>query len=147
MKTFNISKIYIEDKNFDLAYNYCKNAMSICEKTKIREEKKTEIKKLLDKIEECMEQNNFLNKIPCKKEPIAYRTIDNEVVVILPQISEVNILNEVGTRIWELIDGTKTISEIISIIFDEYDVEKEELEKDTIEFINKLKESEMILWK
>ena len=39
-------------------------------------------------------------------------------------------LNEVGTRIWQLLNSEHTVSEMLSILSDEYDVDHEQLEND-----------------
>ena len=39
-------------------------------------------------------------------------------------------LNEVGTRIWQLLNSEHTVSEMLSILSDEYDVDHVQLEND-----------------
>jgi hypothetical protein len=45
------------------------------------------------------------------------------------------IINPVAVLIWENCDGLTTISEIIDIILNEYDVERSKVEKDVNEFL------------
>ncbi len=52
----------------------------------------------------------------------ASRVIDGQAAVVQAQRSEVHILNPVGTRCWELADGTRSLSEIAATISDEFDV-------------------------
>ena len=65
-------------------------------------------------------------KYPVLHPQVAARIIDGEAVIVLPQSSQVNVLNEVGSRIWEFIDGTRNVGEITEIIVAEYDVTAEQ---------------------
>ena len=47
-------------------------------------------------------------------------------------------LNEVGTRIWQLIKSERTVGETLSALSDEYDVSREQLESDVGELLDKL---------
>ncbi len=47
-------------------------------------------------------------------------------------------LNEVGGEIWKLLDEVETEEEIVDRLQEEYEVEREELQKDVREFIGKL---------
>ena len=49
-------------------------------------------------------------------------------------------LNEVGGEIWKLLDEVETEEEIVDRLLKEYEVEREELQKDVREFIGKLQE-------
>lgn len=46
-------------------------------------------------------------------------------------------LNETGSLIWELCDGTHTVEEIIEKLAQEYDITKREAEQDVISFLTK----------
>ena len=59
-------------------------------------------------------------------------------------LNSIYILNELGTQIWELIDGRSSINRIIEEICEAYDVGPEEAEKDAIEFLNSLEVSNLI---
>lgn len=49
-------------------------------------------------------------------------------------------LNEVGGEIWKLLDEVETEEEIVDRLLTEYEVEREELQKDVREFIGRLQE-------
>jgi len=65
----------------------------------------------------------------------AGRLIDGEAVLILADTSEVNVLNQVGSRIFELADGTKSIDDISEIISKEYEVAIEQADLDVRQFV------------
>lgn len=64
--------------------------------------------------------------------------VDNEAIVVLPQAGQIKVLNEVGTFIWTLLDGNRTIAEIACLISQEYRVTREQAEADTLQFLNDL---------
>ena len=69
---------------------------------------------------------------------MAGRVIDDEAVIVLSESGEVEVLNSVGARIWELADGTRTVGEIASAIEGEYAIEREHAVADVVEFIGRL---------
>ncbi|MFH1007102.1 MAG: PqqD family protein [Candidatus Latescibacterota bacterium] len=64
---------------------------------------------------------------------------------MFPQKSAVNILNAVGTRIWELSDGRTRLSEIVSMIHGEFEVGRKEAETDTLAFVYDLADKDMLV--
>jgi Coenzyme PQQ synthesis protein D (PqqD) len=82
---------------------------------------------------------------PNKSLHTASRIIDRQAVVVIPREGQVNILNQVGSRIWELADGKKSLDEIAVIISDEFEVEPEAAYLDTGEFVRELLEKEMLV--
>jgi len=59
-------------------------------------------------------------------------------VIVLLDKQETIVLNEVGSRIWETMDGKKNIAEITRTLASEFDIAYEESLKDTAEFIEDL---------
>jgi len=91
----------------------------------------------------------MLNKYFTKDKDLVTRNIVGETIVVpvrsnVGDLDSIYTLNEVGTKIWELIDGRNNISQIIEAICNAYEVLPEEAEKDTIDFINSLKETGLI---
>ena len=56
------------------------------------------------------------------------------------EVDSIYTMNEVGSRIWELIDGEKPLSEIRDVLVNEFEVNTEETEEDLIEFFQKLEQ-------
>ena len=73
------------------------------------------------------------------------RIVNDEAVLVLPEIGEVKVLNEVGSRIWELTDGTLSINQISTLIFDEFEIDKSTAQKDTLEFAVECLEMEIFI--
>lgn len=54
------------------------------------------------------------------------------------------MLNDVGTKIWDMIKEVVSIREIVDSLLDEYDVEEEECKNEVIEFIQQLEQFNLI---
>jgi hypothetical protein len=69
-----------------------------------------------------------------RQKDVAWRMIDGEAVIITPADSTMHTLNDVGTRIWELMTGTRTLREVAGVLCAEFEVDKDRAEKDTLWF-------------
>lgn len=54
------------------------------------------------------------------------------------------VINELGTFIWEKLPSAEKEEDILNAILSEYDVSEEEAKKDLAEFLNTLKEMDII---
>jgi hypothetical protein len=86
-----------------------------------------------------------LKKCYAKESSIVSRKIADEFILVpisqkADDVDSIYTVNEVGGRIWELIDGEKTLGAIRDIIIDEFGVSSEEAEKDLIEFLQQLEQ-------
>ena len=79
-----------------------------------------------------------LNTIPHPHPEIIARVVEKEAVLVLPLQGQVKVLNEVGARIWSLIDGVRNTSEIITTVCQEYDTTLEAATSDTTAFLTQL---------
>jgi anthranilate phosphoribosyltransferase len=86
---------------------------------------------------------DVLTKYPHKSAETASRIIDGEAVVVIPQEGSVKVFNNTGSRIWELMDGKKKTQEIIDTLVAEFEVSQEELQTDTIGFLQELADKKM----
>lgn len=54
------------------------------------------------------------------------------------------MLNELGAFIWEQLPGAESEEEICDAVLEQYDVAEETVKKDVTEFLNKLREMEIL---
>jgi hypothetical protein len=54
-------------------------------------------------------------------------------------------LSDIGGRIWELCDGTRTVSQLVAVLAAEYDASSEVLEKDTVELLESFQNGRLIV--
>ncbi len=50
------------------------------------------------------------------------------------------VLNEVGARIWELVDRGRSVQQIEELLLEEFDASQEQLEKDLLRLLDQLQE-------
>ncbi len=50
------------------------------------------------------------------------------------------VLNEVGARIWELVDRGRSVQQIEELLLEEFDTSQEQLEKDLLRLLDQLQE-------
>jgi hypothetical protein len=89
--------------------------------------------------------SNLLQMFPKPHPQTAGRVIDGEAVLILADSSEVNVLNEVGSRIFALADGSRSVDEIAELIVTEYDVSVEQAIQDVTDFIRQMVDREVFI--
>ena len=85
-----------------------------------------------------------LQQYPIPHRQVSGRVIDDEAVIVLSESGDVEVLNSVGARIWELADGTRTVGEIANMIEREYDVDPRQAQSDVQSFIGRLAEEKII---
>ncbi|WP_339134756.1 MAG: PqqD family protein [Candidatus Electrothrix sp. GW3-4] len=87
-----------------------------------------------------------LDSIYRKADNIVTRKVMDETLLVpisgeLASMDELYTLNDTGALIWSSIDGTRTLAEIGSLLEQEYDAPREEIEADLLEVITDLVES------
>ena len=60
--------------------------------------------------------------IVVKHPKVAWRIIEGEAVILSLDTKVLRGLNLVGSRIWELIDGKRSLDDIVEVIVREFDV-------------------------
>lgn len=83
-------------------------------------------------------------KILTKNPGAAYRIYDGQATIVLPEQAQVTVLNEVGSLVWDRIDGRRTLGEILDAVNEAFEVAPEQLEKDVQEFLDALREQRMV---
>jgi hypothetical protein len=72
--------------------------------------------------------------VPAHAQGVLSRTVDGEMVLVHPAQGKVRVLNRVGTRLWELADGRRSVEEVARIVADEYGVEPDRARADALAF-------------
>jgi len=74
----------------------------------------------------------------------ASRIFDGEAVIISPSQNMVRMLNPTGSRIWELADGSRTITEIANILTEEFEVTPEHALESVRVFVHELVQRQLL---
>jgi hypothetical protein len=60
------------------------------------------------------------------------------VILLTPDSGEYFTLNEVGGRIWELSDGTRSVAEIAGVLVEEFEAPLDQVQADTLDVLGEL---------
>lgn len=87
-----------------------------------------------------MDLNTVLTRTP----DAAYRIYDGQATIILPARAEVKVLNEIGSLVWDAIDGKRTLGAILDRVQQEFDISREQAQGDLFAFLTELHEHGMV---
>jgi hypothetical protein len=79
-----------------------------------------------------------------KNPDIQWKMIEEEAVLVDQDELQILHLNEVATEVWNLIDGKRTVNEIITQMLSVFEVKRKTAEKDILDFLKKLIKIEAI---
>jgi hypothetical protein len=87
-----------------------------------------------------MSQINW-SRIFKQADNIVYREIADETILVpirgkLADMQNIFTLNKVGAYIWEKLDGTRNLEEILVLLLSHFEVNQEQAEHDLLEFID-----------
>jgi len=85
-----------------------------------------------------------LNTVLSRSPDAASRTYDGQATIVLPSRAEVKVLNEFGSRVWDSIDGRRTLSQILDALLDDYDIPRAQVERDMLDFVGELRAQGMV---
>ncbi len=86
-----------------------------------------------------------VNKYPLPHPQVAARVLDDQAIVVLADSGEITLFNPVGTRVWELSDGTRSVQQIAEQIVAEYGVTLPVALQDVTEFLQSLLDAQAIV--
>lgn len=79
-------------------------------------------------------------------ESVAWRNVNEEIVILKLKSGEYYTLNEVGQHIWQGVNDQQNVEGILKQIVDQFDIPYEKAKEDVLKFLdNMLKESMVLL--
>ena len=98
----------------------------------------------------------LLTARPSRHPDVAWRSWGGEVVILTPAGHDARAaaaladgaehdLNEVGSRIWELCDGARTVADIARALAEEFEVEDADAQEDAAAFVAQLAEMKLLV--
>ena len=82
---------------------------------------------------------------PRRAAGVNYEVIDGQAVVIDPDGRELVTLNDVGTMIWEHLDGQRGVTELVDELLGNFDgVSRKQFEADVIAYLDELREAGIV---
>ena len=89
------------------------------------------------------------DKVYRKKDDVVSREIAEETILVpvrgrLADMQKIFSLNPTAEYIWKNLDGKKKLVDIINALIDQFDVAKDEAEKDISDFVTELINADLI---
>jgi hypothetical protein len=75
----------------------------------------------------------------------ASRVIDGLAYVVDPVTGDLHSFNEVATLVWTLLDGTRSVREVVARMVDEYEVDRLTAEADAVELLEDLQAKQLVV--
>ncbi len=85
-----------------------------------------------------------LGDTPRQNPDIAARVIEGTAYLMDPTAGELHSLSEVGTRIYDLLDGQRTVAAIVDQLESEYEADRGTLESDALAFLEELESKGLV---
>ena len=86
-----------------------------------------------------------LQSVIARNPEIIHSTMDDEIVMMSVQQGLFFGIDKIGTHIWNLLGNQAKVEDLIEKLVEYYDVERSLCEKDTLFFLNKMQEKDVIL--
>lgn len=88
-----------------------------------------------------------INSVVQRNPKLISNQMDGEIVMMSIDNGEYYGLDEIGSRIWELMENPTEVRSIVNDLMAEFDVSFDECAKDTIEFLEDLMSKDLVLMK
>jgi coenzyme PQQ biosynthesis protein PqqD len=82
---------------------------------------------------------------PQRSEGILAKGVSDSWVLLNLESGKYYALNEVGGRVWELCDGTRSVAEVVALICQEYDAPGEVIETDVLDLLQELAHEKLVV--
>jgi len=86
-----------------------------------------------------------LQTYPQRKEQIIAQKASRDFLLFNMNDGNYYSLNEVGCRIWELCDGSRSITQLVETLAAEYDAPAETLAHDVMELLDELQKGKLLV--
>jgi hypothetical protein len=84
------------------------------------------------------------NSIISRSPEIVFNKLDEEIMMMSIKNSEYYGLDNIASRVWEILTKPSTLSEIVETLLEEYEVSEDRCYADVTEFLMALEEKKLI---
>ena len=81
---------------------------------------------------------------PVRRDDVLAQAAGDTVILLTPDSGEYFTLNEVGGRIWELADGSRSVADIAGVLVEEYEAPLEDIQADALDILDELAEVQLV---
>jgi hypothetical protein len=79
-----------------------------------------------------------------RSERVSWRVLDGDALILHPEAGTLHRLNGTGTRAWELLDSSRSLSTIAAALADEYEVSAADALAQLVELGHELHEAGLV---
>ena len=72
--------------------------------------------------------------------------MEDGTVIVSPVDGQLTVLNDVGSFVWELIDGQHSVTTIVQLVSAHFQVSRDQAQSDVLAFLETLEQRELIAW-
>ena len=89
-------------------------------------------------------KNITIETLVSQNQDIDASDLDGEKVMMNLDKGEYFMMNEIGSRIWDIIENPVKVDEVVVTLLSEYEVDRETCENTVLEFLGRLNNAELI---
>jgi hypothetical protein len=86
-----------------------------------------------------------LDTVPQRSGRAVAQELDGDLVLVQVDTGMYYTLNEVGSRVWALCDGSHTVAQVVSQVCDEFDAPPADVEADVVELVDQLTSEKLLI--
>jgi hypothetical protein len=75
---------------------------------------------------------------------LSWRVLDGQVLILCPEEGTLHRLNETGTRVWELLDGARTLEDVAVALTTEYEITAAEVLEQLLPLTDELRRAALV---
>lgn len=80
-----------------------------------------------------------------RKERVLAQQVSGTLVLLNLDDGHYHALNRVAARVWDLCDGTRSVSDVVSVLCQEYDAPAEMIQVDVLELLEDLTSEKLVV--
>ena len=85
-----------------------------------------------------------LTDAPLRNGRVVARQVNGTTILLHPDTGQFYTLEAVGARIWDLCDGSCTVSRVVTVVGEEYDAPLETIRADVVELLTDLERERLV---
>lgn len=82
---------------------------------------------------------------PRRRDRVLVQRADDQWILLDVESGQYYALDEVSGRVWDLCDGSHSVSAMVATLCQEYDAPAEDVQEDVLEFLGEMAEEKLVI--